>query len=102
MLQEQLVASDMYNSNFTFQLQLIGVKCEGSELLVDPKEISCLEKVCTLNEDANSVHELYPDGSTVCGSTSVWDNLVMCPSRALVQQELKTVIEDIETRFPTQ
>lgn len=78
------------------------MKCEGSELLVDPKEIGCLEKVAALNEDANSVHELYPDGSTVCGSTSVWNNLVICPSRALVQQELKTVIEVIESQSPSQ
>ncbi|XP_078176258.1 calmodulin calcium-dependent NAD kinase-like [Carex rostrata] len=88
----------LYCTNTNGSAKLIGMKCEGSELLVDPKEIGCLEKVSALNEDANSVHELYPDGSTVCGSTSVWNNLVICPSRALVQQELKAVIEVIESQ----
>ncbi|KAJ4754567.1 P-loop containing nucleoside triphosphate hydrolases superfamily protein [Rhynchospora pubera] len=99
----QLVdGAKLYSSNSKGSAKLIGVKCASSELLVDPNEIGCLEKVCTLNEDAKSIHELYPDGSTQCGSTSVWKDLVMCPSRALVQQELKAAIKNIESRSSSQ
>ncbi|KAJ3698825.1 hypothetical protein LUZ61_002530 [Rhynchospora tenuis] len=91
----------LYSTNSNGSAKLIGLKCESSHLLVDPNEIGCLEKVCALNEDAKSIHELYPDGNTVCGSTSVWNDLVMCPSRALVQQELKAAIKNIESRSPS-
>jgi len=40
----------------------------NSSLLVEPREIDCLDKVSRLNEKATSVHDLYPDGTTTCGS----------------------------------
>ncbi|KAJ3696115.1 hypothetical protein LUZ60_001492 [Juncus effusus] len=92
----------LFSTNSSGPPKLIGCKCEESELLVDPKEIGCLDMVRTLNEEASSVHELYPDGSTVCGSHSVFDELVLCPKRVLVQQELRNAIEEIESRTTSQ
>jgi len=80
-------------------MQLIGWKDGGSSLLVDPEEIGCLERVSSLNEEADCVHELYADGQPTGGSSSVWQDMVMSPSRALAQRELKAAIEKGEARF---
>lgn len=73
-------------------MQLIGWKDGTSNLLVDPEEIDCLKRVATLNEDADNVHELYAKASAGSDQTSVWDGVVLSPSRAVLQQELKTAI----------
>lgn len=78
--------------------QLIGWKDGGSNLLVEPLEYDCLQKVRQLNEDAASIHELYTGGVTVCGSGSIWNDMVMSPSRASVQSELKATIQAVESR----
>lgn len=80
-------------------MQLIGWKDGGSNLLVDPEEIGCLERVSSLNEEADCVHELYADGQPTGGSSSVWQDLVMSPSRCPIQRELKAAIEKGEARF---
>jgi hypothetical protein len=77
--------------------QLIGWKDGGSSLLVEPAEYDCLKKVKELNEDAASIHELYPGGETVCGSGSIWNDMVMSPSRASAQSQLKAAIQAIES-----
>jgi hypothetical protein len=78
-------------------MQLIAWK-DGinSSLLVEPGEIDCLEKVSRLNEDATSVHDLYPDGTTTCGSRSIWEDMIASPSRAATQRELREAIRSAE------
>jgi hypothetical protein len=68
----------------------------GSSLLVDPREFDCLDKVSRLNENATSVHDLYPDGTTTCGERSIWDDMIAAPARADTQRELKEAIRSVE------
>ncbi|RWW72448.1 hypothetical protein BHE74_00019743 [Ensete ventricosum] len=76
---------------------LIGWKDGSSNLLVDPQEIICLEKLSKVNEDANSIYELYPQADTSSGSGFIWDEMVISPTRESIQQELKAAIKRIES-----
>jgi len=82
-------------------MQLIGWKDKDSRLLVDVEEIGLLDRVSRINEEANCVHELYPDGHPTGGAGSVWDDLVASPVRASIQRELKEAIFDSEACFPS-
>ena len=82
-------------------LQLIGWKDGDSRLLVDVEEIRLLDRVSRINEEADCVHELYPDGHPTGGAGSVWEELVASPVRASIQQELKAAILDSEACFPS-
>ena len=77
-------------------LQLIGWKDGENDILVDPQEIDCLTKVSKLNEDADSIYELYPEADPTCGSGSIWNKVVMAPSRARLQHELRIAIQKLE------
>lgn len=83
----------LYSSNSLGSPQLIAWKggINGS-LLVEPNEIECLDKVGNLNENATSLHDLYPGGATTCGSRSIWDDMIVAPSRAVIQQEIREAI----------
>ncbi|KAE9589173.1 putative Zeta toxin domain, P-loop containing nucleoside triphosphate hydrolase [Lupinus albus] len=76
--------------------KLIGWKDRDKTLLVDPDEIDCLKKVARLNEDANSVYELYKHPNPVCEAGSIWKDIVLSPSRLNIQQELKYSIQKVE------
>ncbi|RWR89409.1 P-loop containing nucleoside triphosphate hydrolases superfamily protein [Cinnamomum micranthum f. kanehirae] len=76
--------------------KLIGWKDGDNNILVDPQEIDCLSKVSKLNEGADSIYELYPEAETTCGSGSIWNEVVMAPSRARLQHELKIAIQKLE------
>ncbi|KAI3937497.1 hypothetical protein MKW98_018796 [Papaver atlanticum] len=72
--------------------KLIGWK-EGktNKLLVDQDEIGCLQKISMLNDEADSIYEMYQsDQSFQPGSE--WYDLAISSSRAEIQQELKIVI----------
>lgn len=77
-------------------MQLIGWKDGDNNILVDPQEINCLSKVSKLNEDADSIYELYPEADPTSGSGSIWNEVVMAPSRAHLQHELKIAIQKLE------
>ncbi|KAK6940720.1 Zeta toxin domain, partial [Dillenia turbinata] len=77
--------------------KLIGWKDRDKTLLVDPDEIYCLKMVAQLNEEANSIYELYKRPSPALRAGSVWNDIVMSPSRMNIQQELKYSIQKIET-----
>lgn len=83
------------------RVQLIGWKDVGSRLLVDVEEIGLLDRVSRINEEANGVHELYPDGHPTDGAGSVWEDLVSSPARAAIQRELREAILDSEACFPS-
>ncbi|XXG77714.1 hypothetical protein AAC387_Pa08g1815 [Persea americana] len=74
--------------------KLIGWKDGDNKVLVDPQEIDCLSKVSKLNEDADCVYDLYPQMDTTCRPCSIWNDIVMAPSRAHLQRELKNAIQN--------
>ncbi|KAL1829003.1 calmodulin calcium-dependent NAD kinase [Daucus carota subsp. sativus] len=75
--------------------KLIGWKDKERNLLVDPEEIHCLKSIGLLNEAADSVHELYKPGHEMQVG-AVWNDIVLSPSRMLIQQELKFHIQQVE------
>ncbi|KAK9146463.1 hypothetical protein Sjap_006366 [Stephania japonica] len=77
--------------------QLIGWKDGDNNLLVDPNLIDCLKKVEVLNEDANSIYELYDQqNGQNCTLGSIWEDSVLSKSRVNNQEELKIAIQKIE------
>ncbi|CAH1429344.1 unnamed protein product [Lactuca virosa] len=74
-----------------------GVDCNLME--DDPDQIKCLECLNILkdiNDEADSINELYADPKMLTNSDSVWNKLVMIPTRTDLQRDLKIVIERIE------
>ena len=78
------------------KMQLIGWKDGAHNLLVDTEEIGCLNKLKSLNIDAESIYELYPDQSSIFQPGLIWNDIVLSPSRARIQQELRASILKIE------
>ncbi|VVA89919.1 unnamed protein product [Arabis nemorensis] len=76
--------------------RLIAWKDGSSKLLVDPEDFECLKRVSNLNPDAESIIELYPDPNELTKPGSVWNDVVLVPSRPKVQKELGDVIRKIE------
>ncbi|KAK1357119.1 Disks large-associated protein like [Heracleum sosnowskyi] len=76
--------------------KLIGWKDKERNLLVDPEEIHCLKTIGTLNESADSIDELYK-ASHALKEGAVWKDIVLSPSRTLIQQELKFSIQKVES-----
>lgn len=77
-------------------MQLIAWKAGNSNLLVDPEDIECLKRVSSLNPDAESIYDLYSDSSLLSKPGSVWNDVVLVPSRPKVQKELTDTIKKIE------
>ncbi|MCH88146.1 P-loop containing nucleoside triphosphate hydrolases superfamily protein, partial [Trifolium medium] len=77
-------------------VKLIGWKERDKTLLVDPDEIDCLKRVARLNEDADSIYELYKHPNPTCEAGSIWKDIVLSPSRLNIQQELKCAIQKVE------
>lgn len=75
---------------------MIGWKDRDKTLLVDPDEIDCLKLVAKLNDDANSIYDLFKHPNPACEAGSVWKDIVLSPSRLNIQQELKYSIQRIE------
>ncbi|CAI0434328.1 unnamed protein product [Linum tenue] len=76
--------------------KLIGWKERDKTLLVDPDEIDCLKRVGKLNEDSDSIYELYPVPNPACATGSIWKDIVLSPSRINIQKELKYSIQKVE------
>lgn len=79
-------------------MQLIGWKDGANKLLVDSEEIECLKVVSSLNSDAESIYELYEDPSFIFQPGSIWNDIVLSPSRPKLQQQLKNSIQKIEMK----
>ncbi|KAH6811486.1 P-loop containing nucleoside triphosphate hydrolases superfamily protein [Perilla frutescens var. hirtella] len=77
--------------------KLIGWKDKDKTLLVDPDEIKCLKVVARLNENADSIFELYKTCHPAFEEGSVWNDIVQSPSRLNIQKELKYSIQKAET-----
>ncbi|KAJ4844595.1 hypothetical protein Tsubulata_011016 [Turnera subulata] len=76
--------------------KLIAWKDGDNDLLIEPQQIKCLTNVSNLNANAESVYDLYPDPSPVFEPDSVWNEIVMSPSRPTIQSELKISVQNIE------
>ncbi|XP_010522496.1 PREDICTED: uncharacterized protein LOC104801096 isoform X2 [Tarenaya hassleriana] len=76
--------------------RLIAWKDSESKLLVDPEDYDCLKRVSNLNPDADSIYDLYPNSSPIIKPGSVWNDVVLVPSRPKAQKELGTAIKRIE------
>ncbi|KAK1567877.1 hypothetical protein Q3G72_017724 [Acer saccharum] len=76
--------------------KLIAWKNGDNKLLIDPDEIKCLENVSRLKTNAESVYELSSDPNSIFEPGSVWKDIVLSPTRAALQLELKTSIQRIE------
>ncbi|KAF2601541.1 hypothetical protein F2Q70_00028158 [Brassica cretica] len=75
---------------------MIAWKEKEKTLLVDPEEIDCLKNVGRLNENAESIYELYRRPNPACEAGSIWKDIVLSPSRFNIQQELKYSIQKVE------
>ncbi|KAI5007293.1 calmodulin calcium-dependent NAD kinase [Hordeum vulgare subsp. vulgare] len=91
----------LYSTNAIGGGKLIAWKDGDSRLLVDVEEIELLDRVSSINEEADCVHELYQNGHPTGGAGSVWEDLVASPVRASIQRELKAAILDSEACFPS-
>ncbi|KAI9195527.1 hypothetical protein LWI28_015778 [Acer negundo] len=76
--------------------KLIAWKNGDNKLLIDPDEIKCLKNVSQLKTNADSVYELCNDPNSIFEPGSVWKDIVLSPTRATLQLELKTSIQRIE------
>ncbi|XP_057771402.1 calmodulin calcium-dependent NAD kinase [Salvia miltiorrhiza] len=77
--------------------RLIAWKDGVSNLLVDTDEIKCLTSVKELNDEAESIYELYKNPSTMYEPGSVWNEIVMHSTRSSLQLQLRTAVKKIET-----
>ncbi|KAI3829105.1 hypothetical protein L1987_03220 [Smallanthus sonchifolius] len=75
---------------------LIGFKDGSSNLLVDRDQIKCLETLSEINDEADSIYELYADHKMLTDNDSVWKEHVLKPDRIGSQRDLKVVIEKIK------
>lgn len=77
--------------------RLIAWKSGANKLLVDPDEFKIVKILSNLNDDADSIYELYKeDPNPLYELGSVWKDIVMLPSRPDIQLELKTAIKKLE------
>ncbi|PIA45236.1 hypothetical protein AQUCO_01700636v1 [Aquilegia coerulea] len=81
--------------------KLIGWKDGENNILVDPEEFSCLKTVSMLNENADSIHEVYQHEDHTYEIGSVWKNIVLSPTRTHTQDELKLSIQKSESLAAT-
>lgn len=77
-------------------MQLIARKDGDNKPLIDPDDINCLTTASNLNAEAQSIYELYSNSSPTSEPSSIWKDIVLSPSRASLQQELRDCIKRIE------
>ncbi|PIN08839.1 hypothetical protein CDL12_18586 [Handroanthus impetiginosus] len=77
--------------------RLIAWKDGDCKLLVDPDEIKWLSSVSNLNDEAESVYELYKEADQIMQPGSVWNDVVLFPTRGSLQLELLNAVKKIET-----
>lgn len=67
-------------------------------MLVDTDDIKCLTTVKELNEEAESIYELYKEPSKMYEAESVWNDIVLHSTRSSLQLQLITVVKKIENQ----
>nr|KYP60837.1 hypothetical protein KK1_023251 [Cajanus cajan] len=76
--------------------KLIWWKDDDHNLAEDPKDIEYLEMIRSVNVEANSIYELYKEPNIIMGPGSIWNDIVLSPSRSNDQKELRKSIQEIE------
>jgi len=75
---------------------LVGWKDGDNKLLEDPEGIKCLTRVSSLNDEAESIYDLYNHSTQVTELSSIWKDIILSPARATLQLELKACVQRIE------
>ncbi|KAG2402033.1 uncharacterized protein HKW66_Vig0259050 [Vigna angularis] len=76
--------------------KLIGWKDGGEDLLVHPQHFKCMERIANLNVEANCIYNLYKESNIIMEPGSIWQEMILAPSRIEDQKELKEAIEKSE------
>ncbi|XP_031098009.1 uncharacterized protein LOC116002117 [Ipomoea triloba] len=76
--------------------KLIAWKDGDNKLLVDQDEIRWLDLVKSLNDEAESIYEVYSNPDAISKPGSIWFDKIMSPTRSGVQDELRNIIRQIE------
>ncbi|KAK7278461.1 hypothetical protein RJT34_23490 [Clitoria ternatea] len=76
--------------------KLIGWKDGDHNLLVDPEDFKCMKTIANLNAEADSIYELYKEPSPIMEPGSVWNDIVLSPSREIDRKKLRECIQKIE------
>jgi len=77
-------------------LQLIEWMNDSHNLQVEPEVLKCLQMISSLNTEADSIYELYNETDTTMGPGSVWNDIVLSPSRSNDVEKLRESIQKIE------
>ncbi|RDX73898.1 hypothetical protein CR513_46418, partial [Mucuna pruriens] len=75
--------------------KLIWWKDDDHNLPENPQDMKCLEMINSVNVEADSIYELYKEPRPM-GPGSVWNDIVLSPSRSNDQKELRESIQKIE------
>ena len=86
----------MLTWSLAYNMQLVGLKEGEHKQLLDLEELKCLERIGSLNSEADSIYELYNQPNPVTARDSMWDQIVFSPSRSSYQKELRESIQKIE------
>ncbi|KAL8162756.1 hypothetical protein V2J09_014245 [Rumex salicifolius] len=89
----------LYSSNVTCgPPKMIAWKSGANKVLVDPENFKIVNSLSSLNDDAESIYELYKQlPNPIYEPGSVWKDIVLHPSRPDVQLQLKTAIQKLES-----
>lgn len=63
---------------------------------VDPEVLKLLNTISNVNTEAVSIYELYNEYNYTVRSGSVWNDIVLSPSRSNDKKELRESIQKIE------
>jgi hypothetical protein len=69
---------------------------------VEPEVLKCLEMISSLNTEADSIYELYNETNTAMGPGTVWNDIVLSPSRSSDVENLRESILKIEKTIKKQ
>ncbi|MBA0583423.1 hypothetical protein Gorai_014281 [Gossypium raimondii] len=91
-VQSQLKSHKRFANAFPTYCQLVdSARLYSTNALEGPPK-----KVGRLNEEAESIYELYKHPNPACEAGSIWKDIVLSPSRLNIQKELKFTIQKVE------
>ncbi|CAI8603086.1 unnamed protein product [Vicia faba] len=76
--------------------KIIEWKNDSNNLQVDPEVLKLLNTISNVNTEADSVYELYNVYNYTVRPGSVWNDIVLSPSRSNDKKELRESIQNIE------
>ncbi|KEH42750.1 calmodulin calcium-dependent NAD kinase isoform X2 [Medicago truncatula] len=85
-----------YTSDVRGPPKLIQWKNDSHNLQVKREVLKCLKMIRSLNTEADSIYELYNETDATMGPGSVWNDIVLSPSRSNDVEKLRESIQKIE------